>query len=89
MANSSHVRRSLSPPSQSRPNSAFQWPVPTSPATKEDEPDITVKQILERYRDDPDLLRHILMAKAEEDKVNWVYFQCENGIYLNCVLGYV
>ncbi|KAL1925989.1 hypothetical protein VTP01DRAFT_7185 [Rhizomucor pusillus] len=68
MANSSHVRRSLSPPSQSRPNSAFQWPVPTSPATKEDEPDITVKQILERYRDDPDLLRHILMAKAEEDK---------------------
>lgn len=70
MANSSHVRRSVSPPSPSRRKSAFQWPDPAPLKTKEEESDLTVKQILESYRDDPDLLRHILMAKAEEDKVH-------------------
>ncbi|KAI8145938.1 hypothetical protein BJV82DRAFT_602820 [Fennellomyces sp. T-0311] len=30
--------------------------------------DVSVRHILERYRDDPELLKHILMAKMEEDK---------------------
>lgn len=63
---------SISPRHRSsrRPLSAFQWPVPHSPtSTHVPETEITLKQILDKYRDDPDLLRHILMAKAEEDKV--------------------
>ncbi|ORZ01552.1 hypothetical protein BCR43DRAFT_561763 [Syncephalastrum racemosum] len=52
-----------------RPLSAFQWPVPHSPPSAHiPETEITLKQILDKYRDDPELLRHILMAKAEEDK---------------------
>lgn len=31
--------------------------------------DITVKEILERYNEDPELLKYILTAKTEEDKV--------------------
>lgn len=31
--------------------------------------DITVADILERYKHDTDLLKHILLAKTEEDKV--------------------
>lgn len=43
------------PPYESRPNSLA---------------DLGVADILERYQHDTELLKHILMAKAEEDKVN-------------------
>lgn len=63
MSNQSPRRSSLSP--HSKPTSAFQWPTPPSPSSA----DITVKEILERYNEDPDLLKYILTAKSEEDKV--------------------
>lgn len=31
--------------------------------------DISLRHILDRYKDDPELLKHILKAKVEEDKV--------------------
>lgn len=37
--------------------------------TKKSIGDITVGEILELYKHDTDLLKHILTAKAEEDKV--------------------
>ncbi|RHZ70614.1 hypothetical protein Glove_269g24 [Diversispora epigaea] len=45
--------------------SAFSYP---SPATKIPRSDISLREILENYRDDNDLLKQILAAKAEEDK---------------------
>lgn len=33
--------------------------------------DLTVGEILELYKHDTDLLKHILVAKAEEDKVKY------------------
>jgi hypothetical protein len=32
--------------------------------------DTPLKEILDKYQDDEDTLRHILMAKVEEDKVS-------------------
>lgn len=49
------------PPYESRPNSLA---------------DLGVADILDRYQHDTELLKHILMAKAEEDKVNKVSFHC-------------
>ncbi|CAG8572001.1 10520_t:CDS:2, partial [Acaulospora morrowiae] len=46
-------------------SSAFSYP---SPATKIQKTDISLREILETYRDNNDLLRQILTAKAEEDK---------------------
>jgi hypothetical protein len=54
--------------SPSRP-SAFQWPVP--PVTSNSNTDISVREILERCPDD--VLKHVLMAKAEEDKVKYIH----------------
>ncbi|KAI8333731.1 hypothetical protein BC941DRAFT_434317 [Chlamydoabsidia padenii] len=59
----------------SPPKTAFQWPAPLSPRLLSDGQDTTaintdtpLKEILEKYQDDADILRHILLAKAEEDK---------------------
>ncbi|GAN07897.1 hypothetical protein MAM1_0181c07401 [Mucor ambiguus] len=73
MANHSPHPNSLSPHSK-QPTSAFQWPIPpSSPShmksnTQQAMADITVKEILERYNEDPELLKYILTAKTEEDK---------------------
>lgn len=32
--------------------------------------ELSVKEILERYNEDPELMKYILTAKSEEDKVN-------------------
>lgn len=53
--------------SPSRP-SAFQWPVPQSTSSSHSNTDISVREILERCPED--VLKHVLMAKAEEDKVS-------------------
>ncbi|SAM09391.1 hypothetical protein [Absidia glauca] len=56
----------------SPPKSAFQWPAPLSPRGGLDTPaantDTPLKEILDKYQDDEDTLRHILKAKVEEDK---------------------
>ena len=46
-----------------RPPSAFQWPIPSASS------DITIKEILDNYQHDPELLKLVLSAKAEDDKV--------------------
>lgn len=46
----------------------------TNTTTANGDNDISLRQILERYKDDPELLKHILKAKVEEDKV-WI--RCE------------
>ncbi|ORZ22230.1 hypothetical protein BCR42DRAFT_405758 [Absidia repens] len=64
------------PHSYSPPRSAFQWPAPLSPrlkhhkhnATTAINTDLPLKDILETYKNDSDILRYILLAKAEEDK---------------------
>lgn len=73
MASHSPHPNSLSPHSK-QPTSAFQWPIPPSPShlkpvANPNMNDITVKEILERYNEDPELLKYILTAKSEEDKV--------------------
>ncbi|KAI8092683.1 uncharacterized protein BX664DRAFT_327899 [Halteromyces radiatus] len=75
MANPSPLPNSYSPKDQP-PRSAFQWPAPLSPRfNKQDDfdttatnTDLSLKEILDKYKDDADILRHILLAKAEEDK---------------------
>ncbi|KAF7723702.1 hypothetical protein EC973_001743 [Apophysomyces ossiformis] len=64
MTNSSNSPRQRSPLTLCQP-SAFTWPIPSPPPNKQD---ISVKEILETYKDNPDLLKHVLLAKAEEDK---------------------
>ena len=54
---------SLNSSSTERPPSAFQWPIPSSSS------DITIKEILDNYQHDPEILKLVLIAKAEEDKV--------------------
>ncbi|KAI8388210.1 uncharacterized protein BYT42DRAFT_226432 [Radiomyces spectabilis] len=49
-------------------SSTFQWPLPSSPTRSSPSSSMTVKEILDRYSEDPDILKHILMAKVEEDK---------------------
>jgi hypothetical protein len=72
MANHSPHPNSLSPHSK-QPTSAFQWPIPPSPShlkpMNNSMNEITVKEILDRYNDDPELMKYILTAKSEEDKV--------------------
>ncbi|KAI8888562.1 hypothetical protein K501DRAFT_240053 [Backusella circina FSU 941] len=69
MASHSPHPDSLSPHTSKGPVSAFQWPIPPSSHTKPSElPDITVKEILDKYQDDPELLKYILSAKSEEDR---------------------
>lgn len=50
--------------SHHRPPSAFQWPLPP-----QSELELTIKEILDVYQHDPELLKLVLSAKAEEDKV--------------------
>lgn len=45
----------------------FKWPIPPP-----SDQDISIKEILERYTN-ADLLKHVLMAKSEEDKVNYYF----------------
>lgn len=60
MANTSSMQSS----SHHRPPSAFQWPLPP-----QSELELTIKEILDVYQHDPELLKLVLSAKAEEDKV--------------------
>lgn len=57
-------------------STAFHWPIPDSPSRlKPIKPqnknmnELSIKEILERYNEDPELLKYILTAKSEEDKV--------------------
>ncbi|KAI7885805.1 hypothetical protein K492DRAFT_170887 [Lichtheimia hyalospora FSU 10163] len=54
---------SLQPSSHHRPPSAFQWPLPP-----QSELELSIKEILDVYQHDPELLKLVLSAKAEEDK---------------------
>ncbi|KAI9025944.1 hypothetical protein CLU79DRAFT_70761 [Phycomyces nitens] len=62
----------MSPYYTSQPSSAFPWPAPSPPSTKHSSHspsnEVTIKEILDRYKDNPELLKHVLIAKAEEDK---------------------
>ncbi|KAI9270482.1 hypothetical protein BDA99DRAFT_534590 [Phascolomyces articulosus] len=53
---------SISNNNNERPPSAFQWPIPSSSS------DISIKEILDNYQHDPEILKLLLVAKAEEDK---------------------
>lgn len=70
---------SQSPPSKQK---AFQWPIPNSPINKStnNNNEISVREIIEKYYpNDKELLKHALMAKAEEDKVKYfLYIQDKN-----------
>ncbi|CEI85786.1 hypothetical protein RMCBS344292_00237 [Rhizopus microsporus] len=66
MTNQSPHPNSLSPQSK-HPQSAFQWPIPPL-SQPNSSPEISVREILDRYSDDPELLKYILTAKSEEDK---------------------
>lgn len=59
-----------------RDSSAFQWPSPSQVALSYS--DISIKDILDTYQHDVELLKVILLAKAEEDKVR----QCSMPIEL-------
>lgn len=50
-----------------RTPSAFQWPSPSQTPLLYS--DISIKDILDTYQHDVELLKVILLAKAEEDKV--------------------
>lgn len=63
--------------SPSRP-SAFQWPVPNSSYDS----NISVREIIEKYYpNDHELLKHALMAKAEEDRVRILFVFIVVGIH--------
>lgn len=89
MANHSPHPNSLSPHSK-QPTSAFQWPIPPSSPSSHLKPhaqqamnDITIKEILERYNEDPELLKYILTAKTEEDKVPIYITRCIASSYIS------
>ncbi|KAI9245158.1 hypothetical protein BY458DRAFT_591279 [Sporodiniella umbellata] len=63
MTNQSPHPNSLSPHSKP-PTSAFQWPIPQQSNSSE----ISIREILDHYGNDPELLKCILTAKSEEDK---------------------
>lgn len=75
-----NASQSPQPHSQSpttRP-SAFEWPVPPH------DTDISVREIIEKYYpNDQELLKHVLMAKAEEDRVR--IYQCVKMIIMKKV----
>ena len=48
--------------------SVYSYPSPAQTITKTD---ITLREILDTYHEDSDLLKLILAAKTEEDKVNF------------------
>ncbi|ORZ03927.1 hypothetical protein BCR43DRAFT_484190 [Syncephalastrum racemosum] len=52
---------------QQQPQAAH--PQPQPPPSRNSLSDIGVGEILEKYQHDSELLKHILIAKAEEDKV--------------------
>jgi hypothetical protein len=67
----------MSSPTNSRGHS-FAWPPSNQHAPSSSIPsssahgnyaDISIKEILDKYRDDKELMKHVLAAKAEEDKV--------------------
>ncbi|KAI9289592.1 hypothetical protein BC943DRAFT_376840 [Umbelopsis sp. AD052] len=61
----------MSSPTNSRGHS-FAWPpnhhAPSIPSAHANYADISIKEILDKYRDDKELMKHVLAAKAEEDK---------------------
>jgi hypothetical protein len=82
----------MSSPTNSRGHS-FAWPPPSNqhapsssippPSAHANYADISIKEILDKYRDDKELMKHVLAAKAEEDKV-WrnTHAQCPFHIHL-------
>lgn len=64
MTNQSPHPKSMSPHNKP-PTSAFQWPIPQQSGSSE----ISIREILDHYGNDPELLKCILTAKSEEDKV--------------------
>lgn len=84
MSASGNRPASVSPPPRPRTNTQWQTTQPLSPpplansrqqhatnatTTANGDNDISLRHILDRYKDDPELLKHILKAKVEEDKV--------------------
>ncbi|KAG1474866.1 hypothetical protein G6F56_000090 [Rhizopus delemar] len=63
MTNQSPHPKSMSPHNKP-PTSAFQWPIPQQSGSSE----ISIREILDHYGNDPELLKCILTAKSEEDK---------------------
>jgi hypothetical protein len=59
------------PPSNAPPHSA---PSAIHASSHQNYADISIKEILETYRDDKELMKHVLAAKAEEDKVREMLF---------------
>ncbi|KAL0077953.1 hypothetical protein J3Q64DRAFT_1683590 [Phycomyces blakesleeanus] len=61
-----------SPHRQRQQSSAFEWPIPSSPsvqaASQGELAEISLKEILTSYQDDPELLKHVLAAKTAENK---------------------
>ncbi|KAI9022718.1 hypothetical protein CLU79DRAFT_845562 [Phycomyces nitens] len=61
-----------SPQRQRQHSSAFEWPIPSSPLAKAPShaelTEISLKEILTSYQDDPELLKHVLAAKTAENK---------------------
>jgi hypothetical protein len=45
--------------------------------------ELTVGEILELYKSDTELLKHVLTAKAEEDKVIVLYCCISNHLFIN------
>lgn len=76
MSNHSPHPNSISPntfSSKKSQSSAFVWPIPISPSqikpNNNNMNELSVREILDRYNEDPELLKYILTAKSEEDKV--------------------
>ncbi|KAI8393326.1 uncharacterized protein BYT42DRAFT_488444 [Radiomyces spectabilis] len=60
-----------SPRHDNSPNgirSAFHWPIPPSKSGSSNTEDLSIREILHKYEDNPELLAFILKAKSEEDK---------------------
>jgi hypothetical protein len=73
MSNHSPHPNSISPHTTKSQSSAFVWPIPNSPSqinpNNNNMNELSVREILDRYNEDPELLKYILTAKSEEDKV--------------------
>ena len=84
-----HVHKSLmsnfnsEPRKQQEPraSSAFQWPSPSDTALLYS--DISIKDILDAYQHDVELLKVILLAKAEEDKVSLRHIDLDLNYHTN------
>ena len=69
--------------SELRNQAAYSYPSPATNASPRT--DISLREILDMYRDNHDLLKQILSAKSEEDKVKISVF----FIYLGIIFKYI